>query len=309
MTSIKWSPLFIKSFGPDVATKGASAIVADETAKEEWRKQGVALIQAMMISTDAPAALREEQDWILFAGDFRATTAARNKGEAVDYSAFRARFDTYVAKYAELDILAARAANYLGALERELKVPEPTFEGWKHLLVAPNAALRDMAAGQLRLADLKSRPMEMVFTAADGRAVDLKTLRGKVVLIDFWATWCGPCKAEIPNVKKVYAAYHDKGFEVVGIALEDGKLTPKDTAEQSAAKLVKAKKVLTDFTAANAMPWPQYFDGKFWKNEISTQYSIQSIPAMFLLDQSGKVVSTNARGELLEKEVRRLLKL
>ena len=73
--------------------------------------------------------------------------------------------------------------------------------------------------------------------------------------------------------------------------------------------MAKAKQVLTDFTAKHAMPWPQYFDGKYWKNDISTKYAITAIPAMFLLDQDGKVVSTNARGELLEKEVKRLLRL
>jgi hypothetical protein len=115
--------------------------------------------------------------------------------------------------------------------------------------------------------------------------------------------------AELPNVKKVYAAYHVKGFEVVGIALENGKLAPKDTPEQTAAKLATAKKVLTDFTAANDMPWPQYFDGKYWKTDIATKYAISSIPAMFLLDQEGKVISTDARGPKLEAEVKRLLKL
>ena len=309
MACVKYPPLFIKNFGSDVATKGAGAIIADEPAKAEWRKQSEALIQAMLASTDAPQELQEEQEWIRFATDFRATTAARSKGEPVDYSAFPTRFDAHVAKYVQLDILAARAANYLGALERELKVPGPTLEGWRHLLDAPNAALCVMAAGQLRMAELKTKSMEMTFTAADGRAVDLKSLRGKVVLIDFWATWCGPCVAELPNVRKVYAAYHDKGFEVVGIALENGKLTPKDTPEQVVTKLETAKTILTDFTAKEAMPWPQYFDGKYWKTDIATQYAIQSIPAMFLLDQEGKVVSTNARGELLEKEVRRLLKL
>ncbi len=154
-----------------------------------------------------------------------------------------------------------------------------------------------------------AKPLELAFTAADGRPVDLKSLRGKVVLIDFWATWCGPCIAELPNVKRVYEAYHAKGFEVIGISLENGRLLPADTAEQTAAKLAAARQVLTDFTAKEKMPWPQHFDGKYWKNEFAVQFGIGAIPAMFLLDQEGRVVSTNARGPMLEQEVKRLLKL
>ena len=73
--------------------------------------------------------------------------------------------------------------------------------------------------------------------------------------------------------------------------------------------MAQAQKVLTDFTTKREMPWPQYFDGKWWKNDISTRYNIASIPAMFLIDQEGRLVSTNARGPELEKEVKRLLKL
>jgi thiol-disulfide isomerase/thioredoxin len=243
----------------------------------------------------------------LFVQRVDAKDDGKAKSEPYDYSGFRARFDAHVAKYAQLDAVAGRAADYLGALERNL--PGASTEIWQHLKEAPNAALRTKAAERLNFLDLTSKPLEMAFTAVDGRPVDLKALRGKVVLIDFWATWCGPCIAELPNIKQVYAAYHDKGFEIVGIALENGKLLPGDTPEQAAAKHVMAKKALTDFTTKENMPWPQYYDGKWWKNDISTKYDISGIPAMFLLDQTGMIVSTNARGEVLEREVKRLLKL
>jgi thiol-disulfide isomerase/thioredoxin len=131
-------------------------------------------------------------------------------------------------------------------------------------------------------ADLKTKPLELKFTAVDGREVDLSKMRGKVVLIDFWAVWCGPCVAELPNVIKAYETLHPKGFEIIGISLDQD----------------KAK--LETFVKDKGMAWPQYFDGKGWKNDISSQYGINSIPAMWLVDKKGMVVSTNARGKLEE---------
>ena len=131
--------------------------------------------------------------------------------------------------------------------------------------------------------------MEIEFRGVNGERVNLADLRGKVVLIDFWATWCGPCVGEIPNVVAAYEKYHSKGFEVIGISLD---------SEKSALK---------SFIKDHDMPWPQHFDGKGWDNEYGREYGIRSIPAVFLIDKKGFVASTTARGANLEIELERLL--
>ncbi len=136
---------------------------------------------------------------------------------------------------------------------------------------------------------LAKEPLDLKFQAVDGTTVDLAKLRGKVVLLDFWATWCGPCRMEIPNVVATYKGLHSRGFEIVGISLDQNK-----------EQMVK-------YTKAAGMTWPQYFDGKSWANEISTRYGINAIPAAWLLDKKGFVRSTAARGGNLEQQVKMLL--
>jgi thiol-disulfide isomerase/thioredoxin len=123
-------------------------------------------------------------------------------------------------------------------------------------------------------------PLDLKFTSVDGKAIDLSKLRGKVVLVDFWATWCPPCREEVPNVVAAYQKYHDKGFEILGISLDQD------------------KDALLAFTKEHGMVWPQYFDGKGWDNDISKGFGIEEVPTMWLVGKDGKLITTDAREDL-----------
>jgi len=124
------------------------------------------------------------------------------------------------------------------------------------------------------------KPLDIHFTALDGREVDLAKLTGKVVLVEFWSTTCGPCIAELPTVKVVYEKLHDRGFEVVAISLDD------------------QRSVLDRVIKEKELPWPQHFDGKGWENQFAVRYGVFSIPTTWLVDKHGNLRDTNARSGL-----------
>ncbi|NIG55108.1 TlpA disulfide reductase family protein [Chitinophaga sp. Cy-1792] len=129
------------------------------------------------------------------------------------------------------------------------------------------------------------------FTQNDtnGKPVKLSDLKGKYVLLDFWASWCGPCRAENPNVLKAYNTFKDKNFIVVGVSLDDNEAKWKAAIKQ------------------DGMPWIQLSDLKGWRNEVARQYGIQGIPFSFLIDPDGKIIAKELRGQKLHDTLTAIL--
>jgi thiol-disulfide isomerase/thioredoxin len=137
------------------------------------------------------------------------------------------------------------------------------------------------------------RPFHLDFVdAIKGTQISMEKLRGKVVVIDFWATWCGPCIAEMPKMKSLYAEYKDKGVEFIGVSLDQ-------PVEKGGLDKLK------DYVATNGIEWPQYYQGNYFESEFSKSWEITSIPAVFLVDADGNLASVEARGRLSRSKIGR----
>ena len=293
----------------------------DTVAMEQWRKKGDDMVKSILVS-NASIDDKEVADFLLICREYR--EAARwysilpKKDSEIKFWEYFDRqywehiklcLEKHVNKYAALEIVAKRIQNILNLLKdysaitanyywtyflettgsNNLISSQPGIKAL-HLLAAENVS----AIEALSAAGFSENPLEMKFTAMDGTKVDLADMRGKIVLIDFWATYCGPCVKEMPHVRQMYDKYKDHGFEVIGIAA-DGDLNKG--------------RVLEIIKKANAN-WAQRLDkGPKVSVSFHALYKIGSLPTVWLLNKEGIIVDRNARGKRLEPLIRKHLGL
>jgi len=250
-----------------------------------------------------------EVDWDAQLAGYAAVLAAPGVGREAKLSAQIGALNARVTRgkdalpAAELTTLAAeadgllaknRADTRLAALNLRLGVqlaqtdPKRGEAMLQRVADSRDPALAAKAASMVHVVRSWQEPLALKFKGVDGAPVDLAALRGKVVLLDFWATWCPPCRAETPSIVATYRRLRERGFEIVGVSLDDDK-----------GKLL-------DYMKQHGMAWPQHFDGGGWSNAVAKQFGITSIPAMWLIDRHGRIVDLEARSDLARK-VERLL--
>ena len=233
-----------------------------------------------------PAIARQARRLVL-AGDVDALFASRSAEGADRLVATAAALLEADPDDAATAQVAAQLATDLAALPGAEATAKQAHEKFVPLLAAGRdarvRALGEKLAESLRRLALVGGPLAVQGRLIDGSAFDPRTLAGKVVLVDFWATWCGPCVAEIPNIRAQYDKYHAAGFEVVGVSLDDDRAA------------------VADFVAAKELPWPVILDGRGPDNSLADRYGIRAIPALFLVGRDGNVISLQARGKALEE--------
>jgi thiol-disulfide isomerase/thioredoxin len=251
---------------------------------ERWRA-----LSPMMTGRPDVTELAAELDEVI--------AKTRNAGLKKDAALWKAQIALYTARddaarrkavedFIALDPKDPRGADLLMLLSFNSQGgPEAQKELYQRIVdLYPDSSAAESARGSLRRFEAVGKPFELEFTeAVSGAKISMKDLKGKVVVIDFWATWCGPCVAEMPKMKSLYAEYKDKGVEFIGVSLD-----------QKEGGLEKVK----EFVHREGISWPQYFQGDGWNSEFSRSWGINSIPAVFVVDQQGKLYSVEARGKL-----------
>lgn len=288
----------------EAADKILAQVAADDPLHAEavrLKLDGLALLEEMgddsvpataaafarsLVDHPDPAIARQARRMAL-ASDVDALYAARSADGADQLVAAAATLLAAAPDDAATARVAAQLATDLAGLPGAEAVAKQAHEKFVPLLSASRDA-RVRAQGEklaesLRRLALVGGPMAVEGRLIDGTGFDPRTLAGKVVLVEFWATWCGPCVAEIPTIRALYDKYHAAGFEVVGISLDNDRAA------------------VADFVAAKEIPWPVILDGRGPGNSLADRYGVRAIPAPFLIGRDGNVISLRARGEALER--------
>ncbi|HEX6428634.1 MAG TPA: TlpA disulfide reductase family protein [Niastella sp.] len=242
--------------------------------------------QRLMANRKSTIALFQKAWDLNKAGDSVVAKQMQAKADSQYNWEFKAR-NQYITEHPKSYIAAKELLAYTSTitLANSIKM----FQGLDASIKSTNIG-KEIAARIDLLTKVEEGKPAQPFTQStpDGKSVKLADYKGRYVLVEFWASWCGPCRAENPNLLTQYKLYNSKGFDILSVSLDNN----KDYWLKAVEK--------------DALPWTQVSDLKGWNNEVAVLYGIRAVPASFLIDPMGKIVATGLRGETLNKKLETL---
>lgn len=261
--------------------RSAALKVLDESSDEAVQARAVKLARALRAGAEKGSDHAAQADLVLLNADFNkmvkdvAEVEELKKVWAKEGANLHKQIEDYLDTYPNyrpaLDALGeiAEVAVAVGATRTRKRIVDAALKNFPDHSLA-KAARREEAVG---------KEFDFDFTPVGSKkATGIKELRGKVVVLDFWASWCGPCKKEMPALKKLYEKHAKEGLEIVGVSLDD------------------KEQALTDSVKDLGIPWPQVFGET--ASKLADKWGLDAIPAMFVIDRKGKLRSVDARGKL-----------
>ena len=293
----------------DNVLTAADKILAHEKATDQQKKMARQTKLGLLFSLSQRDAEKHGKQFEEYADQLiKESPKSDEAATAAGYRAYRKHFNMQVRSFDDkagpviLDLVKEHPKSqmvgqltmmYARQLSQEKKEKEATQFVEKAIESLGEGKLADGLKGMLVNMQLMGKPLPIAGPTLEGSEFNIDSLKGKVVLVDFWATWCGPCIQELPHVKEAYQKYHDKGFEIVGISLDND------------------RKDLEEFVKKEDMSWTQIVFSKKedmgWSSPLAKKFGVNSIPATFLIGREGKVVARDLRGEALAEAVEKEL--